>query len=91
MGPLRPVVRLWMIRLAVLAVILWGSIASARRERHRLLDELAATARQQTHASNTMCCRRGWTRWTRTRRLLTDLVEGPTGRPSPEHDSAHRA
>ena len=83
MGPLRPVVSLSMI-VAVLAVILGLSIASARRERHRLLDELAATARQQTHASIDVLSAR-LDALDQDTRLLTDLVERSW--PSPEHDS----
>jgi signal transduction histidine kinase len=84
MGPLRPVVSLSMI-VAVLAVILGLSIASARRERHRLLDELAATARQQTHASIDVLSAR-LDALDQDTRILTDLVERSW--TSPEHDSA---
>jgi signal transduction histidine kinase len=71
--------------VSVLAVILGLSIASARREQRRLLEEFTATARQQTHASIDVLSAR-LDALDQDTRLLTDLVE--RSRIDSTHDEA---
>jgi len=69
--------------LAVLALIVELSVASARREEGRLLDEFTTATRRQAHASAEVLSAR-LDALDQDTRVLTDLVE--RSRHSPEHD-----
>ena len=69
--------------LAVLALIVELSVASARREEGRLLDEFTTATRRQAHASADVLSAR-LDALDQDTRVLIDLVE--RSRHSPEHD-----
>jgi signal transduction histidine kinase len=69
--------------LAVLALIVELSVASARREEGRLLDEFTTATRRQAHASAEVLSAR-LDALDQDTRVLIDLVE--RSRHSPEHD-----
>jgi len=71
--------------VTVLAVIVELSVASARREERRLLDEFTSATRRQTVASAEVLSAR-LDALDQDTRVLTDLVE--RARQSPEHDHA---
>ncbi len=71
--------------VTVLAVIVELSVASARREESRLLDEFTTATRRQVHASAELLSAR-LDALDQDTRVLTDLVE--RSRHSPEHDPA---
>jgi len=69
--------------LAILALIVELSVASARREEGRLLEEFTTATRRQAHASAEVLSAR-LDALDQDTRVLTDLVE--RSRHSPEHD-----
>jgi signal transduction histidine kinase len=69
--------------VAVLALIVELSVAGARREERRLLDEFTTATRRQAHASAEVLSTR-LDALDQDTRVLTDLVE--RSRHSPEHD-----
>ena len=79
---MRPFVSIAII-VAALAVIVGLSIASARSEQHRLLDEFTTATSQQAHASVEVLSAR-LDALDQDTRMLTDLVE--RSKSNPEHD-----